>query len=323
MDSIIKKIAVLTSGGDAPGMNAAIRAVVRTAKFNSINVTGVKRGYRGLVDGDFINLEIRDVGNIIQRGGTMLLTARSEEFKTEVGLQKAIQNLKDNHIEALIVIGGDGTMRGAYEIEKKGIPVIGIPATIDNDIFGTDQCIGVDTSLNTITDAVDKLRDTALSHERIFVVEVMGNRSGYLACESAISVGAESVIAPEFEWSIENVINRIERGYTQGKKSHIIIVSEGAASARDIADSIIEKTGMEVRITVLGHIQRGGTPTVVDRNLGTKFGFESINSLLERNTGVMLGIIKGRLEYISLKQVKTEAKISDRMHYAVQNILSI
>src|SRR6056297_4101654 len=218
----VKKIGVLTSGGDAPGMNAAVRAVVRTSIYNSIPVVGIRRGYKGILENDYVELHARDVGNIIQRGGTILLTARSEEFKTEKGFNKAVKNLKDNCIDSLIVIGGDGSMKGAHLLVENGINVVGIPATIDNDVSGTEQCLGSDTSLNTITEAVDKLRDTALSHERIFVVEVMGNTSGFLACESAIAVGAESVIAPEYDWNIDGIVDRIKRGYEQGKKSHII-----------------------------------------------------------------------------------------------------
>ncbi|MFP4456377.1 MAG: 6-phosphofructokinase [Clostridia bacterium] len=319
----VNKIGVLTSGGDAPGMNAAIRAVVRTSLYHSIPVVGIKRGYKGVIENDFVELQARDVGNIIQRGGTMLFTARSEEFKTDKGFEKAVKNLKENNIDSLIVIGGDGSMKGAHLLTKRGINVVGIPATIDNDVSGTEQSLGSDTSLNTITEAVDKLRDTALSHERIFVVEVMGNTSGFLACESAVAVGAESVISPEYKWSIDGIVKRIVRGYEQGKKSHIIIVSEGAASGREVADNVMAKSGMEVRLTVLGHVQRGGTPTTVDRVLGTKFGFEAVNALINGKSGRMVGIIDGKISFTDLEKIKTENIVDDRMHEAVQNILSI
>jgi 6-phosphofructokinase 1 len=319
----VKKIGVLTSGGDAPGMNAAIRAIVRTSIFHSVPIIGIKRGYKGVIENDFITLHSRDVGNIIQRGGTFLLTARSEEFKTDEGFKKGLSNLKSSGIDSLVVIGGDGSMKGAHLLDQNGIKVIGIPATIDNDVSGTEQSIGSDTSLNTITDAVDKLRDTALSHERIFVVEVMGNTSGFLACEAAIAVGAESVIAPEYNWNIEGIVKRIIRGYEQGKRSHIIIVSEGAASGRDVANKIMKKSGMEVRLTVLGHVQRGGTPTTVDRGLGTKFGFEAVKALINGTHGKMVGILNGRISFTNLADIKTETMVDDRMHEAVQNILSI
>ena len=319
----INKIGVLTSGGDAPGMNAAIRAIVRTTIYHSIPIIGIMRGYKGVIESDFFEIHSRDVGNIIQRGGTFLLTARSEEFKTKEGFNKGLKNLKEHGIDSLIVIGGDGSMKGANLLEKHGIKVVGIPATIDNDVSGTEQSIGSDTSLNTITDAVDKLRDTALSHERIFVVEVMGNTSGFLACEAAISVGAESVIAPEYDWNIDGIVKRILRGYKQGKKSHIIIVSEGAASGRDVADQIMAKSGMEVRLTVLGHVQRGGTPTTVDRGLGTKFGFEAVKALINNNHGKMVGILDGKISFTELSEITTETMVDDRMHEAVQNILSI
>jgi 6-phosphofructokinase 1 len=319
----VKKIGVLTSGGDAPGMNAAIRAIVRTSIFHSVPIIGIKRGYKGVIENDFITLHSRDVGNIIQRGGTFLLTARSEEFKTDEGFKKGLSNLKSSGIDSLVVIGGDGSMKGAHLLDQNGIKVIGIPATIDNDVSGTEQSIGSDTSLNTITDAVDKLRDTALSHERIFVVEVMGNTSGFLACEAAIAVGAESVIAPEYNWNIEGIVKRIIRGYEQGKRSHIIIVSEGAASGRDVANKIMKKSGMEVRLTVLGHVQRGGTPTTVDRGLGTKFGFEAVKALINGTHGKMVGILNGRISFTNLADIKTETMVDDKMHEAVQNILSI
>lgn len=319
----VNKIGILTSGGDAPGMNAAIRAIVRTSAYHNIPVIGIKRGFRGMIDGDFIELKPRDVGNIIQRGGTVLLTARSEEFKTPAGFQKALQSMHNDNIDSVIIIGGDGSMHGAAELEKHGVKTIGIPATIDNDIWGSEVCIGVDTCLNTIINAVDKLRDTALSHERIFVVEVMGNSSGYLACEAGISAGAESIIVPEIKWSIEEIVTRIKRGYEQGKRSHIILVSEGAAKANDIAEDIINASGMEVRITVLGHVQRGGTPTVNDRNLGTKLGFEAVNALLNNQSGHMVGINKGQISLTPLNEVKTFTRIDKKLLHAMQNILSI
>lgn len=319
----IRRIGVLTSGGDAPGMNAAIRAIVRASLYYSIPVLGIKRGFNGILENDYIDLKSRYVGNIIQRGGTVLLTARSEEFETEEGFEKGIHNLKKNDVDSLIVIGGDGSMKGAHLLNEKGIRVMGIPATIDNDIYGTEQCIGSDTSLNTITDAVDKLRDTALSHERIFVVEVMGNTSGFLASESAIAVGAESVIVPEYSWDIDTIVERILKGYQLGKKSHIIIVSEGAASGRDIADQIIKKANMEVRLTILGHVQRGGTPTAIDRSLGTKFGYEAVKMLVDGGHGKMVGIIGGEIGFTNLKDIRTQSVMDDKMHYVIENILSI
>ena len=318
----IKKIAVLTSGGDAPGMNAAIRAVVRTAAFHDIEVVGIKRGYKGAIEKDFVILKPRDVGNIIQRGVTVLFTARSQEFKTPEGQEIAAKNLKDEGIDALVVLGGDGSMHGAAALERHNIKAVGIPATIDNDIWGTEISLGVDTCLNTIISAVDKLRDTALSHERIFVIEVMGNSSGYLAIEAAISAGAEWVIIPEVQGSFSDISARIKRGYNKGKKSHIIIVSEGAAKANNVAENIIKETGMEVRITVLGHVQRGGSPTVSDRNLGTRLGYEAVNALVNGNNGVMVGLWKSEIKYTALQEVKTYTQVDMKMYKAIQNILS-
>ncbi len=323
MSRKILKIGVLTSGGDAPGMNAAIRAVVRTATYHQLEVIGIRRGFKGILEQDFISLKPRDVGNIIQRGGTMLLTARSEDFKTPKGLKQAVCNLESAGIDAVIVIGGDGSMHGAAALEARSIRAVGIPATIDNDIQGTEICLGVDTCLNTIINAVDKLRDTALSHERIFVIEVMGNGSGYLAIEGAIAAGAESVIIPEMKWSIADIGNRVARGYQKGKKSHIILVSEGAAKADDVAKAIIKETGMEVRITVLGHVQRGGSPTVRDRNLGTRFGYEAVNCLVKNDTGNMVGILNNRLSYSPLSEITTSSQIDKKMYQAIQNILSV
>ncbi len=318
----LKRIAVLTSGGDAPGMNAAIRAVVRTASYHNITTIGIKRGYKGLIEGDFIELKVRDVGNIIQKGGTVLLTARSPEFKQEKGFRKAIANIREAEIDGLVVIGGDGSMRGAAELEQEGIPTIGIPATIDNDIFGTDNCIGVDTCLNTIIGAVDKLRDTALSHERIFVVEVMGRESGFLAAESAIAAGAESVIIPELTWDIDVISSRIVASYQSGKRSHIILVSEGAAHAADIAKQISVSTGMEVRITVLGHVQRGGSPTVVDRICGSRFGYEAVLALMNHHSGHMIGLNGKELIFTSLDKIVTRSQVNISLLNIIQNILA-
>ncbi len=319
----IKKIAILTSGGDAPGMNAAIRAIVRSAVYYDIIPVGVKRGYKGLLDGDFMEMDSRSVGNIIQRGGTILLTSRCPEFRNAENQERALGILRDEQIDGLIVIGGDGTMAGAQALDKLGFPVIGMPATIDNDISGTEQSIGTDTCLNTIVEAVDKLRDTALSHERIFAIEIMGNESGYLAIRAALACGAESIIIPEQKWSVTDIIERINRSYTSGKRSHIIMVSEGAATAQQVADAIIEETGYEVRVTVLGHVQRGGTPSVQDRFLASRLGYAAVEALLKGERGLMVGVRGQEIIKTSFKEMKKERLDTEEIRIIIEEILSI
>lgn len=281
----MKTIGVLTSGGDAPGMNAAIRSVVRTGISMGMKVIGIHRGYNGLIDGDVEELDVRSVSDIIHRGGTILYTARSPEFKTEEGMQKAINTCKKFGIEGIVVIGGDGSYRGARDLSMRGIPCVGLPGTIDNDISSTDYTIGFDTAMNTATEMVDKLRDTTQSHERCSVVEVMGRRAGYLALQTGIAVGALAILVPEVEFSVENVIKKIEAARKTGKKHYIVVVAEGYEIPVDEITKQIEKeTGVESRATVLGHVQRGGNPTVRDRVMASYMGHAAVE-LLSQNIG--------------------------------------
>lgn len=283
----MKTIAVLTSGGDAPGMNAAVRAVVRTACENGIKVYGVIRGYNGLINGDFIEMDLRSVSDIIHRGGTKLYSARSTEFATEEGMRKAIRTCKEYGIEGVVVIGGDGSFRGARDLSERGIPCVGIPGTIDNDIACCDLTIGYDTCLNTIMDCVDRVRDTTESHDRCTVVEVMGRRAGYLALNAGIAVGATAILIPEIEFDIQkDVIERMQRTQRTDKKHFLIVVAEGVGvDVTELAKEIQAKTGVESRACILGHIQRGGSPTVQDRVLATRMGHYAVKHLLMKGIG--------------------------------------
>ncbi len=305
MTDQIKRIAVMTSGGDAPGMNAAIRAVVRTGASYGIEVFGIRQAYRGLVNGEFIKLDTRDVAGIIQRGGTILQTARLPEFKEEVNQRKAIRNLNERGIEGLVVIGGDGSLSGALAMHRHGVKVIGIPGSIDNDIWGTDSCIGVDTALNTIIDAIDKLRDTASSHQRVFIVEVMGRRCGHLAMVAGLITGAEVVLIPEKECTLEEMGKEIEQAYLKGKSHGMIIAAEGANLKCDQIADYLERhdIGFEVRVTILGHIQRGGSPTAFDRLLATRFGVSAVKALTEGKTGVTVSLQGTAIDFHPLEDV--------------------
>ncbi|ETZ19311.1 6-phosphofructokinase [Pedobacter sp. V48] len=288
----IKNIGVLTSGGDAPGMNAAIRAVVRAAIYYDLNVTGILRGYEGLVNGDFIEMDRKSVANIIQRGGTILKTARSDSFRTKEGRQQAYNQLKKNNIDALIVIGGDGTFTGADLFTHEfDFPVIGLPGTIDNDLEGTDFTIGYDTAINTVINAVDKIRDTAESHDRLFIVEVMGRDSGLIALRSGIGVGAEAIMIPEANMGIDGLVTRLETG-RKDKASKIIIVAEGdeIGGGFNVGEVLKEKfPAYDIRVSVLGHIQRGGKPSCMDRVLASRLGVVAVEGILAGQTGVMVG----------------------------------
>ncbi len=276
----IKNIAVLTSGGDAPGMNAAIRAVVRKGIYSGYKVYGIKRGYEGLIHGEFTELGVGAVGDIVQRGGTMLMTARSEEMRTKEGQEKAVMQLKSREIEGLVVIGGDGSFRGAQTLAAQGVKIVGIPATIDNDIPGTDLTIGFDTAVNTVLDAVSKIRDTATSHERVFLVEVMGRERGSIALQVGLACGAESILVPEIPFSLEEIGDKLLRGRKRGKNQSIIIVAEGAGSAYELGKELQINTGLEMRVTILGHIQRGGNPSAMDALLGASMGGKAVEILL-------------------------------------------
>lgn len=279
----MKKIAVLTSGGDAPGMNAAIRAVVRTACENGIEVLGVLRGYNGLINGDFVPMDLRSVSDIINRGGTILYTARSAEFATEEGMQKAIRTCRENGIDGVVVIGGDGSFRGARDLSERGVPCVGIPGTIDNDIACCDYTIGYDTCLNTIMEMVDRIRDTTESHDRCSVIEVMGRRAGYLALNSGIACGATATLIPEIPFEIEkHVIERMKKTMQTDKKHFIIVVAEGVGvDVKKLAAEIEAKTGVESRATILGHTQRGGYPTAKDRTMATRMGNYAVKLLMK------------------------------------------
>ncbi len=276
----VKTIGVLTSGGDAPGMNAAIRAVVRTAIAEGLEVKGIMRGYAGLIDEEIVDLNLRSVSDIIHRGGTMLYTARCPEFKEEAGLQKAIANCRKHGIDGIVVIGGDGSYRGARDLSERGLPCVGIPGTIDNDISSTEYTIGFDTAMNTAMEMVDRLRDTAQSHERCTIVEVMGRRAGYIALHTGIAVGATAILVPEVPFDIEkDVISKIEKTKTSDKKHFIIVVAEGVGHVDEIAKEIEAKCGIESRATVLGHVQRGGSPTVRDRVMASDMGHHAVQLL--------------------------------------------
>lgn len=312
--SNIKRIGVLTSGGDASGMNPSIRSVVRTAIANGLEVFGIKEGYHGLINNDMIRMNAGSVGGIINQGGTILYSAREPKMQTEVGMQQAYNNLKSNKIDALVVIGGDGTYTGALNFSKKypDVSVIGIPGTIDNDIAGTDYTIGYDTAVNVAMDAIDKLRDTATSHGRCFVVEVMGRHAGYIALEVGIASGAEDVLIPETPTDIENIITKLQNAKQRGKKSSIIVVAEGddSGGALEIAKHIEGKTGFDTRVTILGHMQRGGSPTSRERLMAARFGYIAVTGLLEGKKNVAVGVWKGEYTFTPLADaVKKEVKI--------------
>ncbi len=292
----IKKIAVLTSGGDAPGMNAAIRAVTRTALNRGVQVMGVYRGYNGLINGDMVEMNLRSVSDIIHRGGTMLYTARSPEFRTEEGIQKAVRTCREQGIEGVVVIGGDGSFRGAQDLTRHGMPCIGIPGTIDNDISCCEHTIGYDTALNTCMEMIDKLRDTAQSHDRCSVVEVMGRHAGYLALNVGIAVGATSIVVPEVPFDFEtDVLERMKSTSATGKKHFIIIVAEGVGHVIEMAEKIEERTGIESRATILGHVQRGGSPTLRDRVLASQMGHYAVGLLMEGKSNRVVTIQNDRI----------------------------
>lgn len=305
----IKRIGLLTSGGDAPGMNAAIRSVVRYGLHHNLEVIGIHRGYTGLINEDIKSLDHRSVAGIINRGGTILETARCDEFLTEEGQRKAVEILKRNKIDALVVIGGDGTYRGAIQLgERWHIPCVGIPATIDNDINGTDITIGADTAINTALEAVDKIRDTATSMDRIFVVEVMGRESGFIASQVALASGAEEVLVPEITYDLDDMCHDIENGYLKGKGSWIIIVAEGEAGAGEIANKITEISGSETRVVVLGHIQRGGSPTAQDRILATRLGAAAVDLILNNDYGKAVGVKGNQITAVDLHRAVEKKK---------------
>ncbi|ASS74514.1 6-phosphofructokinase [Tumebacillus algifaecis] len=317
------KIGVLTSGGDAPGMNAAIRAVVRKAIFHGLQVAGIKRGFQGLIQGDIIDMDLGSVGDIIHRGGTMLFTARSDEFRTEQGREKAFQQVQEHGIDGLIVIGGDGSFRGAKLLSDMGVPTIGIPGTIDNDIPCTEFTIGFDTAINTVIDLVDKIRDTATSHERTYVIEVMGRNAGDIALVAGVSVGAESILIPEEKYDMIKVVEKLKRGAARGKKHSIILVAEGAGKGFAIGEVIRELTGWETRVTVLGHIQRGGSPSAFDRMLASKMGAYAVDLLKAGERAKMVGTMGGQLQATDITEALATPRKPDLTLYHLADALSI
>lgn len=319
----MKRIGVLTSGGDAPGMNAAIRAVVRTAIYNNLEVIGIIRGYKGLIEGEYQPMNISSVSDIIQRGGTVIHTARSEEFMTEEGQQKAVKTLKELEIEGLIVIGGDGSFRGAQKLSEKGINTIGIPGTIDNDIACTDSTIGFDTAINTALEAISKIRDTSSSHERANIIEVMGRNSGEIALYSGLAGGAETIIVPEFEFNIEEICNKILKGKKRGKRHSIIIFAEGAGDAISIGKQIQEKTGIETKATILGYLQRGGSPTAFDRILASRMGWMAVNLLIQGESSRVVCFQKNDYVHMDINEALSMKRDLDKGVYKIADILSI
>ena len=319
MKEPIKKIAVLTSGGDAPGMNAAIRAVVRACTYYNVECVGVYQGYEGLITGDFETLGARFVSNIINRGGTILKSARSEGFRTKEGRVKAHENLKKAGIGALVLIGGDGTFTGGLKfIEEFNFPVVGIPGTIDNDIYGTDNTIGYDTALNTVVEVIDKIRDTASSHNRLFFIEVMGRDAGFIALNAGIGAGAEEILIPEKNLGLDRLVESLDRSREKGKTSSIVVVSEGDKIGKNVfelGDYIKEKYPFyDIRVSVLGHMQRGGSPSCFDRVLASRLGVAAVEALLDGKTGVMVGVTNNEISTVELsKATKMNHDISKEL----------
>ncbi len=322
----MKKIAVFTSGGDAPGMNACIRAVVRGCLYYKIDVVGVLRGYEGMMNGHFVPLNGQSVSNMIQKGGTILKSARSDEFRTKEGRAKAAEQLLKNGIEGLVAIGGNGTFTGAQLLcEEHGINVVGCPGTIDNDLFGTDFTIGYDTAVNTALDAIDKIRDTADAHDRIFFIEVMGRDTGYIAVRTAIGGGAEMVVMPEIKVNVKDVVKKLSETAVHTKSSHMIIVAEGdkERNAQNIAEKVKKALPtLDCRVTTLGHIQRGGSPTAADRVLASRLGLGAVEGLLAGKTNVMAGVINRSLVYTSFNDCITKKKPINRELIRMVDILS-
>ena len=317
-----KRLGVLTSGGDAPGMNAAVRAVVRTALANGIECVGIRRGWQGLINGDFVMLTSDSVGHILSRGGTILYTARSEDFMTEEGRQKAVNTCKMLGLDGVIAIGGDGTFRGALELSRLGVPVVGVPATIDNDVGCSNYTIGFDSACNTAIECIDKLRDTMQSHERCSVVEVMGRNAGFLALYVGISVGATAVLLPEHELDFEaDVVERIRASRLAGNTHFMIVVAEGVGSAVDIGKRIHEALGIEPRVTVLGHIQRGGSPTARDRETATRMGYYAVNAFVEGKQNSIIATQDGRIVALPIEEALTMKKHLQMARYRIMEAM--
>jgi len=320
----LQRIALLTSGGDSPGMNACIRAVVRKAIYHGTEVLGIRRGFNGFIEADVVPMGLGSVADIIHRGGTILHTARSEQFLTPEGRAKAYENVRRFGIQGLVIIGGDGSFRGAKVFNQEyGLPVVGVPGTIDNDIPGTDQTIGFDTAVNTVVEAINKIRDTATSHERTFVVEVMGRKCGFLALAAGLAGGAESILLPEQPFNYDEICERLWRGSRRGKLHSIIVVAEGAASGMEVAKNIRERTGFDTKVTILGHLQRGGSPTAADRILASRLGARAVEVLMEGGTRAMVGVKGGRLVVMDIEAALAEPRSLDAEMFNLAGILSI
>lgn len=319
----MKRIGVLTSGGDSPGMNAAVRAVVRKAIYHDVEVYGIYSGYAGLISGNIKKLELGSVGDIIHRGGTMLYSARCEEFKTKEGQQKGIEQLKKFGIDGLVVVGGDGSYMGAKALTEQGFPCIGVPGTIDNDIPGTDYTIGFDTALNTVIDAVDRIRDTATSHERAFIIEVMGRDAGDIALWAGLAGGAETIIIPEEGYNMDEIVTRLNKGRDRGKKHSIIIIAEGVASGVEFGKEFKAATDLDTRVSVLGHMQRGGSPTAADRVLASRLGAYAVELLMEGKGGRAVGIEKNELVDHDIIEVLSRKHVINMDMFKLSKELSI
>lgn len=324
----IKKIGVLTSGGDSPGMNAAIRAVVRTCAFHGVECMGIYRGYQGMIEGDFKEMGPRSVNNIINKGGTILKSARSKEFMTEEGRRKAHENLVKAGVDALVVIGGNGSFTGGLKFNQEfGFPIIGIPGTIDNDIYGTSHTLGYDTALNTVVEVIDKIRDTASSHNRLFFIEVMGRDAGHIALNAGIGAGAEEILIPEEDMGLDRLLESLRRSKASGKSSSIVVIAEGdkiGKNAFELKDYVEENLPeYDVRVSILGHMQRGGSPSCYDRVLASRLGVKAVESLLEGKSNYMAGVIKDEIELTPLEQaIKMKSQV-DKELIRVSDIVSI
>lgn len=319
----MRKIGVLTSGGDAPGMNAALRAVVRKAIYHGLAVVGFRRGYHGLVYGEYLEMQLGSVADIIHRGGTILLTARTPEFMERRGREQALQTIEKSGVDGLIVIGGDGSLRGADALEKLGVRTVVIPGTIDNDLACSDYSIGFDTAVYNVTDAINKVRDTATSHERVYVIEVMGRTSGHIALAAGLAGGAESILVPEVPFDLAEVCERLQRGVKRGKLHSIILVAEGAGGALNVGEEIKKRTKMETRVTILGHLQRGGTPTAFDRILASRLGAAAVDLLCSGSHGKMAAFRASELHAVSYDKVLAEKKEFSQELYRLATILAI
>jgi 6-phosphofructokinase 1 len=323
----MKRLAVLTSGGDAPGTNACIRAAVRTALSHDLEVMGIRRGYVGLMDGDFERIDGRFVGGIAHRGGTILKTARTEKFKTEEGQRQALDNLRKNEVDVLVIMGGDGSLRGALRLHEAGFPLVGIPATIDNDVAFTDMAMGVDTAMNTALRAIDKIKDTASSHRRAFLVQTMGRESGYLALMVGMASAAEAIIIPEVPTSCEEILATIKEAHSKGKAHFIAVIAEGAEpDCRTIDQYLREREkdlGFGVRVSILGYIQRGGSPTAFDRLLATRLGVEAVRQLVQGNKGKMVGLIGSHIVATDLEEVIRNKREVDLSLYELAQMLEV